>query len=81
MITETDRISAAIDLAAKTWPELRGDRAALLRKIVETGVQSLELEAQARDQERLLAIRAAAGSLSDVWSKNWREEMAEEWPE
>lgn len=81
MITETDRIKTAIDLAAKRWPELSDDRAALLRKIVETGVQSLELEAQAKTAKRLSAIRSAAGSLTDVWPTNWRQEMADEWPE
>ena len=34
MVTETDEIAEALDDAALAWPELRGDRGALLRKQV-----------------------------------------------
>lgn len=36
-LTETDDLARALDDAALAWPELRGDRGALLRKLVEIG--------------------------------------------
>ena len=40
-LTETDEIAAALNDAAVAWPELRGDRGALLRKLVEAGRKSV----------------------------------------
>ena len=41
MLTETDELAAALNDAAVAWPELRGDRGALLRKLVEAGRNSV----------------------------------------
>jgi hypothetical protein len=81
MITETDRIAQAISLGETLWPELRGDRAKLLRRILETGIAGIEKQASQEKSSRLKRIDAVAGTLSDVWPTNWREELKNEWPE
>ena len=37
MITETDELGVALEQAAELWPELRGQRGQLLRKVLEVG--------------------------------------------
>lgn len=80
MITETDQISQALDTADQIWPELGGDRAALLRKIIEAGVHELENQQTLKREARLSQIKKLAGSMDEVWPKNWREELSQEWP-
>jgi hypothetical protein len=80
MITETDGLSAALDAAAAMWPEHAGQRGHLLRLVLELGIEQVIGTGQLRRESRLEAIRAAAGSLENVWPENWREELAGEWP-
>lgn len=81
MITESNRISAALDLADKLWPEAGGSRSELLRKILEIGISAVEDQLAHGRAERRDAIKSAAGSLSGTWPKNWREAARAEWPE
>lgn len=80
MITESDRIAEALELAALKWPEHSGDRGALLRKILEIGLDSLTQSASQETNARLQQIDKAAGSMDGVWPKNWREELSQDWP-
>jgi hypothetical protein len=80
MITESDRITDALAVAETIWPELGRDRAALLRKILETGIDALEARVSERRAVRLAAVEESAGLLTDVWPANWREELSDEWP-
>lgn len=80
MITESDRIAEALELAAHRWPEHSGDRGALLRKILEIGLDSLVLMASQEADARLQQIANAAGSMDGVWPPNWREELRQDWP-
>ena len=76
MLTETDDIAKALDQAAIAWPALRGDRAALLRKLVEAGRASLEVSGGVHD-----LVRNAAGAATGVFPRNARAELLAEWPE
>lgn len=80
MITETDRLSGALDLAAGIWSDAGGDRGALLRKIIDTGVAAIEREAELRRVARSDTINRVAASFSSVWPAQWREELRDEWP-
>jgi hypothetical protein len=80
MITETDQISRALGNAAKMWPELAGQRTLLLRKLLEVGIQTVEMDVEKETAQRLAAIDKLAGSMDGVWPANWREELAEDWP-
>lgn len=76
MLTETDDIARAVNDAALAWPELRGDRAALLRKLVEAGHASLAGRGGVRE-----VVRGAAGAATGVYPRNARAELLAEWPE
>lgn len=81
MITETDQISHGLSQAAKKWPELAEHRTLLLRKIIEAGLQAISLDETSRAQKRLTSVKKIAGSMDGVWPTNWKEELAEDWPE
>ena len=81
MITETDQISQGLSQAAKQWPELAEQRTLLLRKIIEAGLQAIENEESKRTQNRLASVKKVAGSMDGIWPTNWKQEMAEDWPE
>jgi len=80
MITESDQLAEALDHAAKIYPDLRDERAELLRYLIERGIQSLDAEYNEKVEARKKAIREVAGSLSGVWPENYLEEMRAEWP-
>lgn len=80
MITESDQLAEALDHAAKIYPDLRDERAELLRYLIERGIQSLDAEYNEKVEARKNAIREVAGSLSGVWPENYLEEMRAEWP-
>lgn len=75
-LTETDAIAAALDDAAIRWPELRGDRTALLRRLVEVGHESVHSPGSAET-----IVRSAAGAASGTYPRDARAELLNEWPE
>jgi hypothetical protein len=81
MITESDALAKAIDDAARLWPEVKDERAELLRRLIERGIEAVEAEQNERLEARRKAVKEAAGSLSGIWPENWREEMRADWPE
>ena len=80
MITETDELATALNRAAILWPELAGQRALLLRKILEVGIESIDKDTAKLTDARLANVQKLAGSMNDVWPSNWKEELAEDWP-
>jgi hypothetical protein len=80
MITESDRISQAVESASMIWPELQGDRSALLKRILESGVVLVEQQAKDLVTAKRKAIETAAGSMEGIWPANWRSELRDEWP-
>jgi hypothetical protein len=80
MITETDQISDALAQAEKLWPELAGQRTLLLRKLLEIGIETLELETANKAKERIASIQKLAGSMDNIWPESWKEELAADWP-
>lgn len=75
-LTETDEIAAALDEAALAWPELRGDRGALLRKLVEAGRASVHVDGGVR-----AVIHGAAGAATGAYPRDARAGLLTEWPE
>lgn len=81
MITETVAIERALTSAAQTWPELAGERAELLRRLIEVGATTLEAQNNELVAQRRRAIVKNAGGFGGAWPKNWRDELRNEWPE
>jgi hypothetical protein len=80
MITETDDLIVALDAAATLWPHARGERAELLRLIINKGAQVVEDDVQTLRNERLAAITKLAVDFGNVWPSDWAEERTQEWP-
>lgn len=80
MITESDELSSALNLAAARWPELASDRGKLLRKVLEVGIDSLISAAEGAKEARLEHINKIAGSMGDTWPSGWKEELRADWP-
>jgi hypothetical protein len=80
MITESDALAKAIDNAARLWPELADERAELLRRLLDRGIESVEAEHNELLKTRRKVVMEVAGSLSGVWPENYLEELRAEWP-
>lgn len=80
MITESDRLAEALDAAGEIWPDERGERAALLRRVIDAGIDSVETVATQRRERRVRAVATAAGALTGTWPKDWRDDARDEWP-
>jgi hypothetical protein len=75
-LTETADLASALDDAAVAWPELRGDRGALLRKLVEAGRASVH-----KDGGVHALIAGAAGAATGAYPQDARASLLAEWPE
>jgi hypothetical protein len=75
-LTETDEIAEALDDAALVWPELRGDRGALLRRLVEAGHAAVHIDGGVH-----ALITEAAGAATGAYPRDARAELYAEWPE
>jgi hypothetical protein len=80
MITETAEIERALDEAAALWPELGGDRPALLRRLIARGAHAVEAERAERLARRRDAIRETAGALTGVYPADAAQRLKDEWP-
>lgn len=80
MITETDEIAAALDYAATIWPELKDQRAALIRQLIDVGIGSCNQELDAKKAARIAAVKEQAGMFPPHMWDNFREEQLAEWP-
>lgn len=79
-ITETPEIARAIDDAAVVWPELRDDRTALLRKLIETGRMAAVRATDERTVAVRRAIRDGAGAATGDYPRGAAVELKREWP-
>jgi non-ribosomal peptide synthetase component E (peptide arylation enzyme) len=80
-VTETPSIARALDAAARTWPELRSDRASLLRRLVEVGGASLSSREEGTLTERRAAIARVAGMATGLYPPGTADRLRSEWPE
>ena len=81
MVTETDRLGHALDVAERLHPELKGNRGALLRLLLDEGIDSILERESAIVDNRLRSLEELSGHMRDVWPEGWRDEHLAEWPE
>ena len=67
VITETEEVARTLDTAARIWPDLRDDRAALLRRVIAHGGAELDAASASRRAERRRAIRETAGLFAGLY--------------
>jgi hypothetical protein len=78
LITETDDLAAALDIAAAQWPGV--SRPQLLVKLAITAAEPLAAEAVR--QRRLAAHeRIAGGEFAGLYPPDYLERLREDWPE
>jgi len=81
VVTETDDIAAALDLAVKRWPEIADSRSRLLVALVKEGAKRVEEQEESALEKRLRAINELSGSMSGVFPPGYLEELRKDWPE
>ena len=79
MITETDEVAEALDLAAARWPEV-GSRRELLLRLVAEGRATLEREREEKLARRIAAIRRTSGALTGAYEPGYLEQLRDDWP-
>ena len=76
MVTETNDVARALDDAALAWPELRDDRSALLRRLVEAGWATIRIEGGIA-----ALVRSTAGVATGLYRQDEHARQLDEWPE
>ncbi len=75
MLTETAELSVALTDAALVWPELAGDKSALLRKLIEAGARSVKAEGSLSG-----LIDELAGVATGCYPRDASAQLLPDWP-
>jgi hypothetical protein len=78
IVTESDELAEALDLAARRWPEL--SRSQLLARLALEGDRAARVAKGERREHRLAVITARAGALTGAYEPDHLESLREEWP-
>ncbi|GAA1851637.1 hypothetical protein ACFQZV_06325 [Microbacterium koreense] len=81
MVTETDDVARALDAAAREWPDLAGDRPALLRHLIAHGHDRLTASAVEELVRKRAALTTLSGSMTGEYPTAYRDTLRREWPE
>ncbi|HEY5787065.1 MAG TPA: hypothetical protein VIT65_20055 [Microlunatus sp.] len=81
VITETDPVAAALDEAARRWPEDSQSRSRLLLRLVEEGHHAIAADSARRLAARVEAIRRTSASLSGVYGPTYLDDVRRDWDE
>ncbi|GAA0651389.1 hypothetical protein GCM10010174_88930 [Kutzneria viridogrisea] len=76
MITEDDAVHAALDDAARRWPEAADRPTRLLALLIAEGHRAL----RERGESRAAAVAETAGALTGLYGEHYLAELREEWP-
>lgn len=84
MITETDDIAAALEVAARRWPEDKDRPGRLIVHLIDEGTRVVRREQADIVADRLALVDELAGSLTGVYhgpNAISLEQLRDEWPE
>lgn len=79
MVTETAELARALDAAARRWPAERGDRAKLLRRLLDEGYRAILVEHEKTAAARRQAVERTAGALSGVFGEGYLDRLRDDW--
>ncbi len=81
VITESDKVSKALDDASRRWPEDAGSRSKLLLRLIEEGHHSVIGEREGKAQRRRDAVAQTTGALSGAYGDGYLGDLRQDWPE
>lgn len=77
-MTETDDLAAALDAAARQWPEL--SRPQLLVRLALEAHEAAQHDRGERRRRRLAAIEEHSGALTGAFGSDYLSNLREDWP-
>ncbi|MGO9955187.1 MAG: hypothetical protein ACLP50_04315 [Solirubrobacteraceae bacterium] len=80
VLTETDELAGALELAAHRWPEDADSRSRLLRRLVQAGGHALNAEQEQARARRRQAVARTHGQFRDVYGPDYLKRLRDEWP-
>jgi hypothetical protein len=80
VLTENDELAAALELAARRWPQDAGSGSKLLLRLVHAGEQALGHEREQARARRREAVRRTHGQFRGVYEPGHLERLRDEWP-
>lgn len=88
VVTEVNEVAAALDEAARVWPEYREQRGKLLQRLIAEGHKAIRGEGERALARRRAAIKAGAGFMGEKSRVDEVDSVAlvrqsrdDEWPE
>lgn len=80
LLTESDDLRAALEVARRQWPDDDQRPTALLLRLIDEGRRAVDGNAERRLEARLEAIRAAGRGLEGVYPEGYLGELRQDWP-
>ncbi len=77
-VTETGDLAAALDAAARRWPDL--SRPQLLVRLALEGDHAAQQARDDRRRRRLAAVRQHSGVLTGAYGPDFLRKLRQEWP-
>ncbi len=78
-MTETDELTAALDAAARRWPQL--SRSQLVIRLALEGHRLAMLEQAERLDRRQSALERVSGTLTGVYPESYLDGLRADWPQ
>lgn len=79
VITETDEIAAALDVAERRWPD-EASRSRLLVRLVVEGHRAMEGRLERDLVQRRDAVTRTSGILTGAYDADYLSRLREDWP-
>ena len=81
LLTESDELAAALEIARRRWPEDEQRPTALLLHLIDAGRRSVDDTREQRLASRRAAIVRAADGLEGAFEDGYLSRLREDWPE
>jgi hypothetical protein len=81
VITESDEVTQALDVAAKRWPEDRDRPAKLVLHLIREGCRAVGETTGQIATDRKKALRRTSGLLTGVYGPGYLDRLRRDWPE